>query len=426
MKILIVGSGGREHAIAWKISQNQKVKKIFAAPGNAYNKLIKNCENVNINSSDEILNFAKKENIDLTIVGSEELLVDGIVDKFEENNLKIFGPNKQAALLEGSKAFAKDFMEKYGVKTAKYKSFTDKDEAVKYLDEMSYPVVIKASGLAAGKGVVIAQNRKEAETTLEDMMVNKAFASAGDTVVIEEFLDGVEISVLSITDANVILPFISAKDHKKISEKETGLNTGGMGVIAPNPYYTKTVEEKFISDILEPTLKGLKAEKMNFAGIIFFGLMVAKGEVYLLEYNMRMGDPETQAVLPLMKTDYLDLIDAALNKKLDKFKIDWENKSACCVVMAAGGYPVKYEKGNVISGLEKFSAEDENKKIFFAGVKSDNGNFLTNGGRVLNVVAIENSLDGAITKAYDSVKEISFKDNYYRKDIGTLYVPVKK
>ena len=426
MKILIVGSGGREHAIAWKISQNQKVKKIFAAPGNAYNKLIKNCENVNINSSDEILNFAKKENIDLTIVGSEELLVDGIVDKFEENNLKIFGPNKQAALLEGSKAFAKDFMEKYGVKTAKYKSFTDKDEAVKYLDEMSYPVVIKASGLAAGKGVVIAQNRKEAETTLEDMMVNKAFASAGDTVVIEEFLDGVEISVLSITDTNVILPFISAKDHKKISEKETGLNTGGMGVIAPNPYYTKTVEEKFISDILEPTLKGLKAEKMNFAGIIFFGLMVAKGEVYLLEYNMRMGDPETQAVLPLMKTDYLDLIDAALNKKLDNFKIDWENKSACCVVMAAGGYPVKYEKGNVISGLEKFSAEDENKKIFFAGVKSDNGNFLTNGGRVLNVVAIENSLDGAITKAYDSVKEISFKDNYYRKDIGTLYVPVKK
>ena len=426
MKILIVGSGGREHAIAWKISQNQKVKKIFAAPGNAYNKLIKNCENVNINSSDEILNFAKKENIDLTIVGSEELLVDGIVDKFEENNLKIFGPNKQAALLEGSKAFAKDFMEKYGVKTAKYKSFTDKDEAVKYLDEMSYPVVIKASGLAAGKGVVIAQNRKEAETTLEDMMVNKAFASAGDTVVIEEFLDGVEISVLSITDANVILPFISAKDHKKISEKETGLNTGGMGVIAPNPYYTKTVEEKFISDILEPTLKGLKAEKMNFAGIIFFGLMVAKGEVYLLEYNMRMGDPETQAVLPLMKTDYLDLIDAALNKKLDNFKIDWENKSACCVVMAAGGYPVKYEKGNVISGLEKFSAEDENRKIFFAGVKYNNENFLTNGGRVLNVVAIENSLDGAITKAYDSVKEISFKDNYYRKDIGTLYVPVKK
>ena len=426
MKILIVGSGGREHAIAWKISQNQKVEKIFAAPGNAYNKLIKNCENININSSDEILNFAKKENIDLTIVGSEELLVDGIVDKFEENNLKIFGPNKQAALLEGSKAFAKDFMEKYGVKTAKYKSFTDKDEAVKYLDGMSYPVVIKASGLAAGKGVVIAQNRKEAETTLEDMMVNKAFASAGDTVVIEEFLDGVEISVLSITDTNVILPFISAKDHKKISEKETGLNTGGMGVIAPNPYYTKTVEEKFISDILEPTLKGLKAEKMNFAGIIFFGLMVAKGEVYLLEYNMRMGDPETQAVLPLMKTDYLDLIDAALNKKLDKFKIDWENKSACCVVMAAGGYPVKYEKGNVISGLEKFSAEDENKKIFFAGVKSDNGNFLTNGGRVLNVVAIENSLDGAITKAYDNVKEISFKDNYYRKDIGTLYVPVKK
>lgn len=425
MKILIVGSGGREHAIAWKISQNKKVEKIFAAPGNAFNKIINNCENININSSDEILEFAKKEKIDLTIVGSEELLVDGIVDKFQASNLKIFGPNKEAALLEGSKAFAKDFMEKYGVKTAKYKSFTDKKEAVKYLDEMSYPVVIKASGLAAGKGVVIAQNREEAEKTLADMMENKIFASAGDTVVIEEFLDGVEISVLSITDSNVIIPFISAKDHKKISERETGLNTGGMGVIAPNPYFTKTVEEKFISDILEPTLKGIKAEKMNFSGIIFFGLMVAKGEVYLLEYNMRMGDPETQAVLPLMKTDYLDLIEKALDKKLENFKIDWENKSACCVVMAAGGYPVKYEKGNKISGLEKFNSNDENRKIFFAGVKADENKFLTNGGRVLNVVAIENNLETAISKAYENIKEISFKDNYYRKDIGTLYVPIK-
>jgi len=383
MKVLIVGSGGREHAIAWKISQNPKVNKIFAAPGNAYNKVIKNCENINLKTSNDILNFAIKEKVDLTIVGSEELLVDGIVDKFQENNLTIFGPNKEAAMLEGSKAFAKDFMQKYGVKTAKYQSFTDKEKAIKYLDEMSYPVVIKASGLAAGKGVVIAQNRK------------------------------------------VIIPFISAKDHKKISEKETGLNTGGMGVIAPNPYYTKTIEEKFIQNILNPTLKGIKEEKMNFAGIIFFGLMVANGEVYLLEYNMRMGDPETQAVLPLMKSDFLDVINSALNKDLKNIKIDWENKSACCVVMAAGGYPVKYEKGNLISGLEKFDVSNSDNKVFFAGVKEENDKFYTNGGRVLNVVSIQDSLEKAIEAAYKNVKEISFKDSYCRKDIGTLYVPVK-
>ena len=426
MKILIVGSGGREHAIAWKISQNPKVTKIYAAPGNAYNKVIKNCENINLKTSNDILNFAIKEKIDLTIVGSEELLVDGIGDKFKENNLAIFGPNREAAMLEGSKAFAKDFMEKYGVKTAKYKSFTDLDKAIKYLDEMSYPVVIKASGLAAGKGVVIAQNRNEAEETLKDMMLNKVFASAGDTVVIEEFLDGVEISVLSITDSEVIVPFISAKDHKKISEKETGLNTGGMGVIAPNPYYTKVVEEKFIKNILEPTLKGIKEEKMNFSGIIFFGLMVAKGEVYLLEYNMRMGDPETQAVLPLMKSDFLEVINAGLNKKLKDIKIEWEKKSACCVVMAAGGYPVKYEKGNIIQGLEKVNNNSENEKIFFAGVSEKEGNFYTNGGRVLNIVAIENTLDEAIKKSYELTEKIDFKDKYSRKDIGTLYILVSK
>ena len=426
MKILIVGSGGREHAIAWKISQNPKVTKIYAAPGNAYNKVIKNCENINLKTSNDILNFAIKEKIDLTIVGSEELLVDGIVDKFKENNLAIFGPNREAAMLEGSKAFAKDFMEKYGVKTAKYKSFTDLDKAIKYLDEMSYPVVIKASGLAAGKGVVIAQNRNEAEETLKDMMLNKVFASAGDTVVIEEFLDGVEISVLSITDSEVIVPFISAKDHKKISEKETGLNTGGMGVIAPNPYYTKVVEEKFIKNLLEATLKGIKEEKMNFSGIIFFGLMVAKGEVYLLEYNMRMGDPETQAVLPLMKSDFLEVINAGLNKKLKDIKIEWEKKSACCVVMAAGGYPVKYEKGNIIQGLEKVNNNSENEKIFFAGVSEKEGNFYTNGGRVLNIVAIENTLDEAIKKSYELTEKIDFKDKYSRKDIGTLYIPVSK
>lgn len=419
MKILIVGAGGREHAIAWKISQNEKVNKIFAAPGNAYNKVIKNCENINISATDDILKFAEQEKIDLTIVGSEELLVDGIVDKFHEKGLKIFGPDKKVAMLEGSKAFAKDFMQKYGVKTAKYKSFTEKEKAIKYLEEMSYPVVIKASGLAAGKGVIICQNEKEALEALDEIMTNKIFASAGDTVVIEEFLDGVEVSILSITDSKVILPFLSAKDHKKISEGEQGLNTGGMGVISPNPYYTKEVEEKFVRDILEPTLKGVKEEKFDFCGIIFFGLMIARGEVYLLEYNMRMGDPETQAVLPLLESDYLDLIEAAIDRKLENFDIKWKNSASCCVVLAAGGYPVKYEKGNIISGLEKFE-NNRDAKVFFAGVKESGNNFTTNGGRVLNVVSVQNSAEKAREVAYKELEKIQFKDKYFRKDIGLI------
>lgn len=419
MKILIVGAGGREHAIAWKISQNEKVNKIFAAPGNAYNKVIKNCENINISATDDILKFAEQEKIDLTIVGSEELLVDGIVDKFHEKDLKIFGPDKKVAMLEGSKAFAKDFMQKYGVKTAKYKSFTEKKEAVKYLDKMSYPVVIKASGLAAGKGVIICQNEKEALEALDEIMTNKIFASAGDTVVIEEFLDGVEVSILSITDSKVILPFLSAKDHKKISEGEQGLNTGGMGVISPNPYYTKEVEEKFVRDILEPTLRGIKEEKFDFCGIIFFGLMIARGEVYLLEYNMRMGDPETQAVLPLLESDYLELIEAAIDRKLENFDIKWKNSASCCVVLAAGGYPVKYEKGNIISGLEKFE-NNKDAKVFFAGVKESGNNFTTNGGRVLNVVSVQDSAEKAREVVYKELEKIQFKDKYFRKDIGLI------
>ncbi|WP_022819453.1 phosphoribosylamine--glycine ligase [Fusobacterium russii] len=419
MKVLIVGVGGREHAIAWKISQNKKVEKIYAAPGNAYNKFVKNCENVNISKTEDILKFAEQEKIDLTIVGSEELLVDGIVDRFQKKGLRIFGPDKKAAMLEGSKAFAKGFMQKYGVKTAKYKSFTIKEEAIKYLEEMNYPLVIKASGLAAGKGVLICQNKKEALEALDEIMTNKIFANAGDTVVIEEFLDGVEVSILSITDSKVILPFLSAKDHKKISEGEQGLNTGGMGVISPNPYYTKEVEEKFIKDILEPTLKGIKAENFDFCGIIFFGLMIAKGEVYLLEYNMRMGDPETQVVLPLLESDYLDLIESALERKLENFNIKWKNSAACCVVMAAGGYPLKYEKGNKIKGLEQFK-NNENIKIFLAGIKFENEEFLTNGGRVLNVVSIEDTAEKARENAYRELEKIEFKDKYFRKDIGLI------
>ena len=320
MKVLIVGAGGREHAIAWKISQNEKVEKIFIAPGNAGAELLEKAENVNLSNNIEgYVKFAKNNKIDLTFVGSEELLVAGIVDEFRKNRLKIFGPDKKAAILEGSKAFSKDFMKKYGIKTAVYEIFDDANKAKEFLNNWSdFPVVVKASGLAAGKGVIIAQNHDEAIKAVEDIMVDEKFGSAGNQVVIEEFLDGVEASILSFTDSKVIVPLLSAKDHKKIGENETGLNTGGMGVISPNPYVTNEVFESFKNDIMNPTLKGIQAEGMDFEGVIFFGLMITKKGVYLLEYNMRLGDPETQAVLPLLENDLLELVEYSFDKKLSE------------------------------------------------------------------------------------------------------------
>ncbi|WP_297203414.1 phosphoribosylamine--glycine ligase [uncultured Brachyspira sp.] len=416
MKILVIGSGAREHAICNNLRKNERVSKIYCALGNAGTFKEKKCENVKISTIDEILNFAKKENIDLTIVGSEEMLVYGIVDKFEENGLKIFGPNKFAAILEGSKAYAKNFMKKYGVKTAEYETFNDYNKASEYLNKCSYPIVIKASGLALGKGVLICQDKKEAQNALEDIMVKKIFKEAGDEVVIEEFLEGVEASILSVTDSNVIIPFISAKDHKKVGDNDTGNNTGGMGVIAPNPYYTKEAEALFTKDILEPTLKGIKAEKMSFAGIIFFGLMMTKKGVYLLEYNVRMGDPETQAVLQLLDTDYLSIIESAMKRDLVNLNIKWKNKHACCVVMASGGYPASYNKGYKIEGIENIKGQ-----CFIAGAKIDeNNNIITDGGRVLNVVNIADSLEEARKLTYDDIEKIDFKDKYYRKDIGLI------
>ena len=416
MKILVIGSGAREHAICYNLSKNEKVSKIYCASGNAGTAKENKCENVKISTIDEILNFAKKESIDLTIVGSEEMLVYGIVDKFEENGLKIFGPNKQAAILEGSKAYSKSFMKKYGIKTAEYEVFNDYNEADKYLEKCSYPIVVKASGLALGKGVVICQDKKEAKNAIEDIMVKKVFKEAGDEVVIEEFLEGVEASILSVTDSNVIIPFISAKDHKKVGDNDTGNNTGGMGVISPNPYYTKEAEELFIKDILEPTLKGIKAEKMSFAGIIFFGLMITKKGVYLLEYNVRMGDPETQAVLQLLETDYLSIIESAMKRDLSNLNIKWKNKHACCVVMASGGYPASYNKGYKIEGIDKI-----NGKCFISGAKLDeNNNIITDGGRVLNVVNVADSLEEARKLTYADIEKIDFKDKYYRKDIGLI------
>lgn len=416
MKILVVGSGGREHAICWKVSQNEKVEKVFCAPGNGGTTMLPKGENVNVKGIDELLEFALKEKIDLTIVGSEELLVDGIVDRFQEKGLKIFGPDKKAALLEGSKAYAKDFMKKYGVKTAAYEVFTEVDKAKEYIKTCEFPLVVKASGLAAGKGVLICQNLEEALKAVDEIMVDKVFSAAGEKIVVEEFLDGVEASILSVTDSKVILPFISAKDHKKIGEKETGLNTGGMGTIAPNPYVTKEVYDAFINGIMNPTLEGIKAEGMNFAGVIFFGLMITDKGVYLLEYNMRMGDPETQVVLPLLESDFIELLESGLKGDLANADVKWSNKSACCVVLASGGYPEAYNKGYEITGIDKVD-----NMVFVAGAKAEDGKLLTSGGRVLNVVAVGDNLEDARAKAYADAEKIDFTGKYCRKDIGVLY-----
>ena len=418
MKILIVGAGGREHAIAWKLSQNEKVEKIFIAPGNACVEMLPNAESINLGSIDEYISFAKDNNVELTVVGSEELLVQGIVDEFHKNGLKIFGPDKKAAILEGSKAYSKDFMKKYGIKTAVYEIFDNSEKAKEFLNNWKdFPVVIKASGLAAGKGVIIAQNLNEAIKAVEDIMVDEKFGNAGSQVVIEEFLDGVEASILSFTDSKVIVPLLSAKDHKKIGEDETGLNTGGMGAISPNPFVTDEIFEKFKSDIMEPTLKGIQSEGMDFAGVIFFGLMITKKGVYLLEYNMRMGDPETQAVLPLLENDLLELIEKSFDKKLLEIKVNWKPLHSCCVVAAAGGYPESYRKGDEITGVLDFK-ESEDNKIFICGAKVENGKLLTNGGRVLNAVALGNTLEEAQKKAYELLKTINFEGMYFRKDIG--------
>ncbi|OAA83629.1 phosphoribosylamine--glycine ligase [Clostridium ljungdahlii] len=412
MKVLVIGSGGREHAICWKISQSPKVDKIFCAPGNGGTDIVDKCSNLNITDIDGLIDFASKENIDLTVVGPEGPLTEGIVDKFKSKGLKIFGPSLKAAQLEGSKIYSKDFMKKYGIKTAEYCTFDDKNSALKYIENCRYPVVIKADGLAAGKGVSICQNYDEASTALNDFMVKDVFKGAGKNVVIEEFLEGVEASILTITDGNTILPFISSKDHKQIYDEGLGPNTGGMGAIAPNPYCTEEVLKNFEKNIMEPTLRGIQQENLDYVGIIFFGIMITKKGVYLLEYNVRMGDPETQAVLPLMKSDFVDLMENAIDRKLDKFNLEWEKGASCCVVAASKGYPLKYDTGFKIEGIEKSS------NVFAAGVKKEDGQFKTSGGRVLVTYGVGNDLNSAVEAAYCNLKKISFSGMYFRTDIG--------
>ncbi len=413
MKILVTGSGGREHAIIQALQKNSKVEKIFCAPGNGGTAKEEKCENVAITDIRELADFAEKNGVSLAVPGSEDLLVAGIADLLIEKGISVLGPHKKAALLEGSKCFAKDFMEKYGIKTASYRNFTSYEEADAWLETCPYPTVIKADGLAAGKGVLICADKNEAREGLRSLMLTREFGEAGSQVVIEEYLEGVEASILSFYDGKTILPMVSAKDHKKIRENETGPNTGGMGVVSPNPHMTAEIMKDFEQGIMESTRRGLEQEHLEFSGVIFFGLMITEKGIYLLEYNLRMGDPETQAVLNLLDTDLLELIEAAVGGALADVKMQWKQGAACCVVLASGGYPGSYEKGYPIRGIE-----DADCSVYIAGAVKKGEDLVTAGGRVLNVVAVGDDLLSARKKAYANIERIEFKDKVFRKDIG--------
>ena len=413
MKLLLVGSGGREHAIAWKLAQSPKVDKIYVALGNGGTALENKCENINITDIDKLVEFAKNNDIHLTVVGPEDPLTKGITDKFKAEGLRCFGPDSEGAKLEGSKSFSKFFMKKYGVKTAEYEVFTNPEEALSYLYDCQYPIVIKADGLAAGKGVVICESRKDAMKAVQNLMIDDAFNGAGQKIVVEEFLEGVEASILSICDGKRIIPFISAKDHKQIYDGGKGPNTGGMGVLAPNPYVTSEVMRDFEDNIMANTLRGIQEEGFDFKGIIFFGLMITKKGVYLLEYNVRMGDPETQSVLHLMESDLYEVIEAAMDERLNEIQVEWKDEVCINVVLASSGYPGSFQKGFTITIDE--SIKDN---VFLAGAKLEKGVLKTSGGRVLSVIGTGKTLEEAREEAYRNVELVDFMGAYYRKDIG--------
>lgn len=417
MKVLIVGSGGREHAIAWKVAQSPKVDKIYCAPGNAGIAEIAECVSIGAMEFDKLVAFAKENAIDLTIIGMDDPLVGGVVDVFEENGLRVFGPRKNAAILEGSKAFSKDLMKKYHIPTAAYENFSNPEDALAYLETAKMPIVLKADGLALGKGVLICNTLEEAKAGVKELMLDKHFGSAGNTIVIEEFMTGREVSVLSFVDGDSIKIMTSAQDHKRAKDGDQGLNTGGMGTFSPSPFYTAEVDEFCRKYIYQPTVDAMKAEGRTFKGIIFFGLMLTEDGPKVLEYNARFGDPETQVVLPRMKNDIVDVFEACVDGTLDQLELDFEDNAAVCVVLASDGYPEHYEKGYPIEGLEQFK-DKEGYYVFHAGTKKADGKFVTNGGRVLGVTAKGNDLKQARVNAYAATEWIQFDNKYKRNDIG--------
>ena len=417
MKVLVVGSGGREHAICWKISQSPKVDKIYCAPGNAGIAEVAECVDIKAMEFDKLVAFAKDNAIDLTVVGMDDPLVGGIVDVFEKEGLRVFGPRKNAAILEGSKAFSKDLMKKYNIPTAAYETFTSAADAKKYLETAKYPIVLKADGLALGKGVLICENKDVALAGVDELMLDKKFGSAGNTIVIEEFMTGREVSVLSFVDGNTIKIMSSAQDHKRAKDGDQGLNTGGMGNFSPSPFYTKEVDDFCKKYIYQATVDAMKAEGRPFKGVIFFGLMLTPDGPKVLEYNARFGDPEAQVVLPRMKNDIIEVMEACIDGTLDQVDLQFEDNAAVCVVLASDGYPVKYEKGLEIRGLENFEGK-EGYYCFHAGTKLVDGKFVTNGGRVLGITAKGATLKEARANAYAAAEWVHFDNKYMRHDIG--------
>jgi phosphoribosylamine--glycine ligase len=417
MKVLIVGGGGREHAIATSVAKSSKVDKIYCAPGNAGIGLIAECVPIGAMEFDKIVAFAKEKEIDLTIVGMDDPLVGGLVDRLEEAGLKAFGPRKNAAILEGSKAFSKDLMKKYGIPTAAYENFDNAEDALNYLKTASFPIVLKADGLALGKGVLICNTLEEAQDGVKSIMLDKQFGTAGNRMVIEEFMTGREVSVLSFVDGKTIKTMTSAQDHKRAGDGDTGLNTGGMGTFSPSPFYTEEVDEFCKKYIYQATVDAMAAEGREFKGIIFFGLMLTEKGPRVLEYNARFGDPEAQVVLPRMKNDLIEVMEACINGTLDQIDLQFEDNAAVCVVLASDGYPVKYEKGFLIHGLEKFEGQD-NYFCFHAGTKQTPEGIVTNGGRVLGITAKGKDLKEARKNAYAATEWVSFENKYMRHDIG--------
>lgn len=413
MKLMVVGGGGREHAIIKKLKENPAVECIYALPGNGGIAADAICVNIGAKDIDGIVTFAVDNGIDYAVVAPDDPLVLGAVDALEEKGIPCFGPRANAAIIEGSKVFSKDLMKKYGIPTAAYEVFTDMDAALDYLKTAPIPTVIKADGLALGKGVIIATTREEAEDAVRSMMADKVFGESGSRIVIEEFLTGPEVSVLSFTDGNVVVPMISSMDHKRAGDNDTGLNTGGMGTVAPNPYYTAAIAKECMDTIFLPTIKAMNAEGRTFKGCLYFGLMLTPNGPKVIEYNCRFGDPETQVVLPLLKSDLLTVMQAVTNGTLAETTVEFADAHACCVIMASKGYPSAYEKG-----FEMTIPEVVADMVYVAGASLKDGKLLTNGGRVLGVTAVADTLADAIDAAYARVKTISFENAYYRNDIG--------
>lgn len=417
MKVLVVGGGGREHTIVWKLAQSPKISKLYCAPGNGGISKLATCVDIKATDIDGIVNYSKANQMDLVVVAPDDPLVAGMVDSLNKAGIRAFGPVKAAAIIEGSKAFSKDLMKKYNIPTAGYKVFENSTDALSYLNSCSAPIVVKADGLALGKGVIIAKTIEEAKAAVNGIMNDKVFGEAGSRVVVEEYIEGPEVSILVFTDGKTIVPMVSAQDHKRAYDHDQGPNTGGMGTFSPSPLYDKKLADYCMKEVFVPTIEAMNKKRRKFKGVLYFGLMLTKDGPKVLEYNARFGDPETQVVLPRLKTDLLDIFEAIIDEKLADIEIEWNDNAAVCVVAASGGYPGKYTTGLEISGLDEAQTNGDTI-VFHAGTSIKDDKFFTAGGRVLGVTAVEETMEKAIAKAYAGIEKISFEGMHYRKDIG--------